>query len=257
MRMEDLDPPREQPGAALRILQSLESHGLLWDEEVMWQSRRSAAYEEALSQLDRSHRLFICDCSRQALGPGGSCSAHCRERPKHVNAPWATRVTVDPTVSIEFNDRLQGIQSTQLHRELENFVVKRKDGFYAYQLAVVADDASQGISHIVRGSDLMNSTPRQIYLQRALGLPTPSYAHVPVITNDQGQKFSKQNHAPALEDDAAPQNLRRALAFLQQPEPPADLSDTTSILSLASKLWDIERIPGVMAIPATAIDGPV
>ena len=257
VRMDDLDPPREQPGAASSILRSLESHGLLWDEEVMWQSQRGAAYEEALSNLYRNGRIFICDCSRQALGPGGSCGNRCQGRPHEVTAPWATRITVEPESLIEFDDSIQGRQSSGLNRELEDFVVKRKDGFYAYQLAVVVDDASQGINHIVRGSDLMASTARQIYLQRTLGLPTPGYAHLPVITNTQGQKFSKQNHAPALRDDAAPQNLRRALAFLQQPQPPADLSDTASILSMACKGWSIERVPRTVAIPATVIDGPI
>ena len=155
---------------------------------------------------------------------------------------------------VAFDDLLQGPQRTLLDGELENLTVKRRDGLYAYQLAVVVDDASQGISHIVRGCDLMDSTARQIYLQIALGLPTPSYCHLPVITNDQGQKFSKQHHTPGLIDNEAAQNLRRALVFLRQATPPAELTDPVSIVSFACQHWSMDTVPGVKAIHASSID---
>jgi glutamyl-Q tRNA(Asp) synthetase len=255
VRMDDLDPPREQAGAASSILNSLASHGLHWDEEVLWQSQGSPAYEDALSILAQSGQTFNCDCSRKALGPEGSCVANCRARQAQVSAPCATRITVDRSRVIDFDDALQGEQSTLGGQIPDNFVVKRRDGLYAYQLAVVVDDARQKISHIVRGSDLLSSTARQIYLQSTLGLPTPDYCHLPVITNRDGQKYSKQNHAPALSDDLAAQNLRRALAFLQQLPPPKEAADINSILSFACQHWAINRIPGKMAISEMSIIG--
>jgi glutamyl-Q tRNA(Asp) synthetase len=250
--MDDLDPPREQPGAASTILHSLEQHGLHWDEQLMWQSERSDAYEEALGQLADNNKTFYCYCSRQQLSPGGSCRADCRNRPDEAGTARAIRIGIDRETLVGFDDQLQGHQIPD--HGLDDFVVKRKDGLYAYQLAVVVDDASQNISHIVRGSDLMDSTVRQIYLQHTLGLPTPQYCHLPVITNTAGQKFSKQNHAPALVDSDAPQNLRRALAFLRQEQTPQDCNDTASILSFAISHWAIDRVPGVPAIAATSTD---
>jgi glutamyl-Q tRNA(Asp) synthetase len=251
--MDDLDPPREQAGAADIILRSLECHGLYWDEEVLWQSRRSAAYEDALAKLAREHQTFYCDCSRKRLSPAGACRENCRARQNRITTPRSTRITVPSKSLVEFDDLLQGRQSTLLDGELENFAVKRRDGLYAYQLAVVVDDANQGISHIVRGSDLMDSTARQIYLQRALGQPTPGYCHLPIITNDQGQKFSKQHCAPFLLDTEAAQNLRRALAFLHQATPPGELTDPESVLSFARQQWSMDRVPGVRAIRASSI----
>jgi len=245
--MEDLDPPREQPGAANSILNSLKQHGLHWDGQVMWQSERSAAYEKALDELAATGRVFRCYCSRQQLDASGNCCAHCGDRPADSTGAWALRLSINRTQLSGFKDQLQGYQAPD--HDLENFTIKRKDGLYAYQLAVVVDDAEQNISHIVRGSDLMDSTPRQIHLQQALGYPSAKYCHLPVITNTQGQKLSKQNHAPALVDAQAPDNLRQALAFLQQDAPPRDLTDTASIIFFACSRWAIERIPGVLAVP--------
>lgn len=253
VRIDDLDPPREQAGAAQEILQSLENHGLQWDEDIMWQSQRAPAYEEALAKLANQHRTFQCDCSRHQLNSAGSCQAGCQSRQGQIATPSATRIIVMPSSTMAFDDQLQGPQGMQRDEALENFVVKRKDGLYAYQLAVVVDDASQRINHIVRGSDLMDSTGRQIYLQQTLGLDTPSYCHLPVITNRDGQKFSKQNHAPAIVNRQAVQNLRLALAFLRQSQPPAELKDTRSLLNFAIARWSPTALPGVMDIPASAI----
>ena len=255
VRMDDLDPPREQSGAASSILNSLASHGLHWDEEVLWQSQGSVVYEDALATLALSGQTFNCDCSRKALDPRGSCVANCRARQVGLTLPCATRITVDRDRVIDFDDALQGTQSSLGAQIPDNFVIKRKDGFYAYQLAVVVDDARQNISHIVRGSDLLSSTARQIYLQKTLGLPTPDYCHLPVITNVDGQKYSKQNHAPALSDDRAVQNLRQALAFLQQPSPPKETTDINAILSFACQHWSTDPIPRQLEISETSITG--
>lgn len=253
VRMEDLDPPREEPGAAASILQSLERHGLRWDEDILWQSKRGTAYSRALQQLAAGNHLFYCDCSRVRLGPNGTCSGDCRHRQARLKAPRASRVAVGSDCRIRFTDRVQGRQDMALGLELSDFVVKRKDELYAYQLAVVVDDAWQGITQVVRGHDLLDSTPRQIFLQQLLDYSTPGYCHLPVITNNDGQKFSKQNHAPALDDDRAPANLRTALHFLQQNAPPAALTGVEDILAFAIREWNIQKIPATGAIAAASI----
>jgi glutamyl-Q tRNA(Asp) synthetase len=246
VRMDDLDPPREIPGAAQGILHSLRQHGLQWDEDVLWQSARSTAYQRALTKLEAL--TFRCDCSRNMLGPNGICEANCQSRTTPLETLSATRISVPAGLYINFNDRLQGPQPEDLGHTSKNFLIHRKDGFYAYQLAVVVDDAHQGITHIVRGSDLMDTTARQQFLQQMLGHPTPDYCHIPVITNTQGQKFSKQNHAPALTDRDAPKNLRSALQFLHQPAPPQHMNSPAEILIFASHHWSHRLIPAVMSI---------
>lgn len=253
VRMEDLDPPREEPGAAASILKSLQRHGLFWDEEVLYQSTRTADYTIALNELARAGRLFSCDCTRAMLAPEGTCCGHCRARQTDIRSPHASRITGQPGCRIQFTDLLQGPQLTALGESSADFVVRRKDGLHAYQLAVVVDDAAQGITHVVRGSDLLDSTPRQILLQQLLSYPTPRYCHLPVITTHRGQKFSKQNRSAALVDNDAAHNLRCALRFLQQSEPPAALATATQVLDYAIKYWDLSRVPATMAIPAASI----
>lgn len=254
LRMEDLDPPREEPGAADRILGSLRTHGLHWDEAVLWQSLRDAAYDRALADLDARGLLFRCDCTRAMLGPGGACGGRCEPRQAAITGAHALRIKVADSPPIAFDDLLQGNREEALSRTLPDFVLRRKDGLVAYQLAVVVDDAAQGVTHVVRGSDLLDSTARQIYLQRCLELPRPSYLHFPVITNDQGQKLSKQNQAPALSSRAAAQNLRRALAFLNQPAPPASAGPTAEILDFATEHWDRASLPAVLGIAGRGED---
>ena len=248
LRMEDLDPPREEAGAAARILASLEAHGLHWDGEVLWQSRRGDAYSAALAELERGHHLFRCDCSRQQLGPGGACRGHCRHRQTQLGSPAATRLAVPADCRITFRDRIQGQQDVPLGRELPDFVVRRKDGLHAYQLAVVVDDAWQGVTHVVRGSDLLDSTGRQILLQQLLGHRTPCYGHLPVITDAAGHKLSKQTHAPPLQDDRVGDNLRAALRFLHQPPPPLEAETVADILAWACANWRLEAVPAVLGI---------
>ncbi len=251
VRMEDLDPPREEAGAARSIIASLEKHGLRWDEEIVFQGQRGAAYESALGELANRGYLFCCDCSRQLLGPDGACRGDCRNRQGQLSAPVAIRAAPPPHCRISFRDQIQGNIYCAPGIEVPDFVVRRKDGLFAYQLAVVVDDAWQGITHVVRGSDLLDSTARQIFLQQALDFHTPLYSHIPVITDGRGQKFSKQNHAPALDDHNAPANLRAALQFLRQAEPPAALRTCGQMLDFATGKWRAGHIPATLAMTAT------
>jgi glutamyl-Q tRNA(Asp) synthetase len=249
VRMEDLDPPREVPGAAQAILQSLRDHGLLWDEEVLWQSRRRPTYQQVIDQLLDCGQAFYCGCSRTDLeAKGGIYPGTCRGR-RHPSQPQsAIRLQVENRW-IHFDDGIQGCCAQSLATEVGDFVLKRKDGLFAYQLAVVVDDAYQQISHIVRGSDLLGSTGRQIFLQQVLGLTTPQYRHFPVITNQFGQKLSKQTHAPPLLATEARENLLTALAFLQQPQPPkSSRQQVHSILDWALAHWSRQRISKTLAI---------
>lgn len=227
VRMEDIDPPREEPGAAQRILDALLAHGLNWDGEVLWQSRRSEAYLATLARLRAEDLLYPCNCTRRQLAAsGGIYNGHCRRRPPG-GGPVALRLKLYdlpgdyarlPT-EVVFTDLVQGEQRQDLARDVGDAVVRRKDGLFAYQLAVVVDDIASGITHIVRGSDLLEVTARQIRLFELLDAPVPAYAHVPVVTDSAGRKLSKQNHAPALDPDRAGENLWQALVFLGQNPP--------------------------------------
>lgn len=251
VRIDDLDPPREQAGAAASILKGLECHALQWDETITWQSERGPAYDKALAQLAAQGKTFYCDCSRAQLGHGGRCQGQCRQRQDRVSSPCATRIAIDRSCIISLDDALQGYREEALGKDPGDFIIKRRDGLYAYQLAVVVDDAAAGITHVVRGSDLLDTTLRQVFLQQQLGLPTPHYCHLPVITNDSGQKYSKQNHAPTLDNDNAANNLRQALAFLAQDPPPTALEQAADILEWATAHWSAANIPRVMAAPAS------
>jgi glutamyl-Q tRNA(Asp) synthetase len=211
VRMEDIDTPRVVPGAADAILRALEKFGFEWYGPVLWQSSRLAAYEEALDQLKLHNLVFRCGCSRKDVaGPyPGTCRqgfSGSRETPA-----WRLRV---PDGIVTFEDRRLGRQSQDVEREVGDFVLKRADGLFAYQLAVVVDDADQHITDVVRGEDLLDSTPRQIILQQALRLDTPRYLHLPLVVNPDGQKLSKQTGAPAVDDSNPHVELRRAMEFL-------------------------------------------
>ena len=242
VRIEDLDRPRSVPGAADEILRALERLGLGWDGEVVYQSQRESLYREALDKLRR--HTYWCDCTRREIADSSLAlatdGAHiypgtCRAR--GARAGRALRIRTDRQ-EIRFDDRVQGAQSQLVERDIGDFVLYRADGAYAYQLAVVVDDAAQGISDVVRGADLLESTPRQIYLQRLLGVPTPRYLHVPAAVNAAGEKLSKQTGALPVEPTWA--SVRRALDFLgQQP------SDS---LEEAVRTWDPARIPARRAL---------
>ncbi|NQX90414.1 MAG: tRNA glutamyl-Q(34) synthetase GluQRS [Halioglobus sp.] len=248
VRMEDLDPPREEIGAAQSILNSLQLHGLCWDEDVLYQASRSEAYALALTTLRQAGLLFACDCSRTSLRRTGFCQGACRTRQAAINGTQSLRIDVPTECSIVFADARWGPQKVDLGSTLQDFILRRKDGLYAYQLAVVVDDAAQGITHIVRGSDLLDSTARQVYLQQCLGLSTPQYSHMPVITHPDGNKFSKQTRAPALQNHTAVDNLRLALRFLDQPQPPSSLHTAEELLRWATLHWSLARVPARMAI---------
>lgn len=225
VRIEDIDYPRCVKGADFDILQTLERLGLRPDEAPEWQSRHESLYADALRRLDASGQLYPCGCSRKEIADS---LVHVRERHQTLGYPgtcrnglhgklpraWRVRVPDGPAATICFDDRWQGRQCQDLEKELGDFVLRRADGLWAYQLAVVVDDAAQGITHIVRGSDLLDSTPRQIHLQHLLGLPTPSYLHVPVVVNADGEKLSKQSGAQAIDTAAPLDALRVAGAHL-------------------------------------------
>ena len=250
VRMEDLDPPREMPGAAAHILHTLEAFGFEWDGEVVWQSRRHSLYRDALGRLKEKGLLYPCYCSRKdwqaaaAQGADGFVyNGRCRrpeDRP-HTDKPPAWRIRVNDE-TIGFDDGIVGHYAQNLARDIGDFVLLRADGFWAYQLAVVADDADQGITHIVRGQDLLVSTPRQIYLQRCLGFATPHYAHLPLLVNKHGQKCSNQTLAPALDENHKEQLLRQVLQYLNLPPAP-EVSRPQALLSWAIEHWQPHKIP--------------
>ncbi len=235
LRIEDLDPPREVAGASERICHSLAAHGLHWDGAVTHQSRRSDSYDAALAQLETRGLLFDCCCTRATLGPGGCCGRRCQPRP---GDPVAQRGSIPCERS--FQDLILGEQV--LEDLPDDLVLRRKDGLYAYALAVVVDDALQGVTHVIRGADLLGQTPPQIALHRCLGYTPPAYGHVPVLHNAEGQKLSKQTGAEALDDDRPVENLLRVLHMLGQ-ELPSSRDSTGSLLAAATALWDRGRIP--------------
>ena len=278
LRMEDPDPPREQPGAADSILRTLEACGLRWDGAVMHQSRRGDAYAAALARLQAQGLVYPCACTRREIadsnlnfarraheaplarasgrGVGGEGDGAliypgtCRNGLAPGKSPRAWRVRVDHA-PIEFVDALQGKSSQDLAANVGDFVLRRADGLYAYQLAVVVDDAEQGITDVVRGADLLDSTPRQIHLQRLLGLTTPRYLHLPAAVNAVGEKLSKQTLAPPVDARNPVPALVQVLEFLGQ-APPAELRRTPPLefWRWAIAHWDARRIAPRRSLPA-------
>jgi len=265
LRMEDIDRPREVPGAADAILRALEASGLEWDGAVMYQSQRTDAYTAVMDKLRADGHVYPCACSRREIaalatpvpeaGPDAEpvYPGTCRHGLAPGREPRAWRARVDEA-RIDFVDRVQGPQSQGLAVEAGDFVVKRADGPFAYQLAVVVDDAAQGVTDVVRGADLLSSTPRQILLQRLAGYATPSYAHLPVAVNTAGEKLSKQTLAPALDINAPAPAMLAALRFLGH-APPAELAGAAppQLLAWALEHWDMERVPRVRSQPAPAL----
>jgi len=240
VRIEDIDPPREVPGSAQDILATLAAFGLEADEPVVYQSRRAAAYSTAFETLQRQGLVFPCWCSRADLEPaGGVHRGACVATPDSSRQPaWRVRV---PDVEIVFDDAIAGVQTHALSAD-GDFVVRRVEGWYAYQLAVVVDDAFQGISDVVRGADLLESTPRQIFLQRLLGLPTPRYAHLPLVLDADGRKLSKQDRALPVERAEPLPALRAALAFLGLADAGRDCMDASSLLRAAAAHFELGQL---------------
>ncbi len=257
LRIEDIDQPRTQPGAADAILRTLTAFGFTWDEEVVVQSRRLADYRQALASLQTAGVLYPCACSRSeiasvdsppAVDGGRVYPGTCRHGlpPGRSARAWRLRV---PDEEFLLFDRVQGEMRQNLAREVGDFVLWRADGAYAYQLAVVVDDAAQKINAVVRGADLFDSTPRQIFLQRCLGLPTPSYAHLPVATNAAGEKLSKQTRAAAIDPAAGSALLATALTFLGHTVPAeVAAAPVAEFWSWSIRQWSLQRIPAVRSI---------
>lgn len=247
LRIEDIDPPRETRGATESILRCLDEHGLHHDSDVLYQHTRSRAYDLALEQLEAQGRLFHCACTRRELRQGGNCGGRCGGNAARSDRPVALRVRVTDDFEASFTDVIQGEQTLRNTEIPRDFVVRRKDGLYAYQLAVVVDEEFQGITHVIRGADLLPTTFQQRYLQQALALPSPAYGHVPVVTDTRGRKLSKQNHAPAVDGATPLATLRRLLRLLGQREPAA--STLREALHEAAWQWDREAVRGISNIP--------
>ena len=256
VRMEDLDPPREQAGAADAILRCLEDYGLEWDDDVVYQSQRWDLYETYLDRLRQQDLVYPCDCTRQDLQTmGGIYNGRCRNRTVDISQPHALRLKLYDLPAgfrqgddLQFTDLIQGEQTQNLRSQAGDQIVKRKDDLYAYQLAVVVDDIEQAITHIIRGSDLLDVTARQIFLFQLLKAPAPQFGHVTLASQPNGQKLSKQNLAPALDVKDAAENLWRALAFLKQ-NPPKELWGATSeLLDWAKLHWRRASVSGLSAI---------
>jgi glutamyl-Q tRNA(Asp) synthetase len=252
VRIEDIDPPREQVGATAEILRALECYGFEWDGPVVYQSHNRAAHDEALRSLLERGLAYPCGCSRKDLadmprGPlgiiyPGTCRAGCSADETAIRV----RTEDEP---ISFDDLLQGPVSQRLESESGDFVIRRRDGLIAYQLAVVVDDELQGITQVVRGIDIIDSTPRQIWLQRLLGYRQPEYAHIPVVTHPDGDKLSKLTGAPAIPLDDVRPTLVAALEALQQ-EPPRDLTDAAlaHVWKWALTNWKIQSLQGLTEV---------
>lgn len=254
VRIEDVDTPRVIAGAADDILSTLANCGLVWDGPIVWQSRRNDAYAAALRTLVELGVVYPCGCSRREIADsalngieGPVYPGTCRSGVAPGKTPRALRIDTRAQ-HIAFDDLLQGRVTQDLETAVGDFVLYRADGIYAYQLAVVVDDAEQDITTVVRGADLLHSTPRQIYLQRLLGYRTPNYAHVPVATDAAGEKLSKQTRALPVDAASPLPALIAALRFLGHPPPEAVTSGTTALWRWAIANWQIARVPHVAVI---------
>ncbi|QIQ20843.1 tRNA glutamyl-Q(34) synthetase GluQRS [Zophobihabitans entericus] len=247
VRIEDIDPPREIAGASKRILSVLESFGLYWDDQVLYQSDCHERYREIIHQLLTSHHAYYCDCTRQRIQSlGGFYDQHCRNlhlTPDTSSQPLAIRYLQNNPV-YQFSDKLRGLQQVNKKLAEEDFVILRRDGLFAYNLAVVLDDHYQGVTEIVRGADLLEPTVRQIAFFRHFQWKVPDFIHLPLALNSDGSKLSKQNHALPVSGQPVVQTLGRVLEFLNQ-SLPENWQDGTKeqLLDWAIKHWDLTRVP--------------
>jgi glutamyl-Q tRNA(Asp) synthetase len=249
LRMEDIDPPRERPGAADSILTTLDLLGFEWDEPVLYQSSRIEAYREAATYLLSQGLAYPCSCSRREIDEFGSPGPQgviypgtCRTGHDLTRATKALRVRTDQ-VEVVFSDQIHGVFRQNLERDVGDFIIRRADGLYAYQLAVVVDDAFQDISHIVRGSDLLFSTPRQRLLQQLLGFPQPEYTHLPLVMDENGKKLSKQSQAWPIDTTDPLQTLLKAAGFLGQAPEKDRPSNLAEFWEWAICNWKMATIP--------------
>ncbi len=249
VRIEDIDPPRVIPGSADGILRDLESFGMCWDCEIIYQSNRDEIYHEYLEKLTTTGLVYPCTCSRREIADsavvgidGPVYPGTCRNESSSTAANSSLRV--DTTAKqIQFNDLCHGMMEIDLEQVIGDFNVRRSDGLWAYQFAVVVDDAVQGITQVVRGADLLFSTPRQIHLQQLLGLPTPLYMHIPVVLDEHGGKLSKQMESKSIQKLAQNRSLCVALEFLGHPPPTGiRLAPAQEILAWAITSWQPKRL---------------
>jgi glutamyl-Q tRNA(Asp) synthetase len=255
--MEDLDPPREEAGAADSIIRSLEAHHLLWDRDILYQSSRLNDYADALHQL--SPYIYQCSCIRQRiLSLQGKYDGHCRRQTPDASSATAVRLMTDQLNKSQINaaENFEDIILGPQHNPLSicgDFILKRKDGLFAYQLAVAIDDHFQGITHVVRGYDLLDSTSRQRYILLLLGMELPQYGHTPLALGKDGDKLSKQTKATPVKNEQAFSNLVAALEFLKH-SPPAELTaenNCSTLLQWAIDNWDRGRIPHHSSVAPT------
>ncbi|MFT5806853.1 MAG: glutamyl-Q tRNA(Asp) synthetase [Moritella dasanensis] len=243
VRMEDLDPPREVAGAAANILTTLEAFGLHWDREVIYQSQRSSAYLDAIAHLSQQHLTYYCNCTRKQIHTQGAFyQGQCKHKQLAADNA-ALRLTTTTPVNY-FIDELHGTIEINQALAAEDFIIHRKDGLFAYNLAVVVDDIYQGITEVVRGADLIDPTGRQLYLFEQFAQPAPSYLHLPLVSNADGSKLSKQNHAPGLDSSQAKTTLIAAFRFLALPvcHEFEDLS-IPQLLKWGTEHWSVKNLP--------------
>ncbi|MEZ5561216.1 MAG: tRNA glutamyl-Q(34) synthetase GluQRS [Pseudomonadales bacterium] len=252
LRLDDLDERRNQAGADAAILHALECHGLHWDGPVQRQSQHLERYREALRSLADQGLLFRCRCSRRILPASGPYPGSCRAALASAaqigaagngrSGPYALRIRVDDAV-VRWDDLVCGAQSQALAATVGDFVVCRRDGVFAYQLATAVDDASSGITRVIRGSDLLDNTGRQLFLMQCLGLPAPRYGHIPVLVNETGQKLSKQTGAPPLNLATPERNILQILTMLGMPAPAETHGSVTSLVAWTVQHWSLAALP--------------
>jgi glutamyl-Q tRNA(Asp) synthetase len=256
VRIEDVDTTRCRPEYEVAILRTLDCFGFRYDNRVMRQSERSAEYQKGLNKLFHEETIFACACTRKEIGDSmqGTDGAPvypgtCRVEMPPGKEPRAWRIRVKDKV-VSFDDAVQGHIEQNLATDVGDFVLLRADGLFAYQLAVVVDDAEQGITHVVRGADLIDSTPRQIFLQYGVGVPTPQYAHLPVAVNAAGEKLSKQTQAAPIDDEKPVPALWQAIKFLGQ-NPSEDLkkASVSEFWEWATDHWSLDKVPKTRSIP--------
>jgi glutamyl-Q tRNA(Asp) synthetase len=256
VRIDDLDPPRVVRGAADEILATLDACGMYWDGRVVCQSTRSEAYHCALHELRQSGRVYPCACSRREIADSAVAGIEgyvypgtCREGLPAGRAARAWRIDTEG-IRVAFADAIQGTVTQDVGRHIGDFVLYRADHVYAYHLAVAVDDAEQGITDVVRGADLLESTPRQVFLQRLLALPTPRYGHLPVAVNARGEKLSKQTHARPIDVARASAELVQALRFLgHDPSGGLERANVQDVWSWAREHWQLDRVPRARSRP--------
>ncbi|MGO4266007.1 MULTISPECIES: glutamyl-Q tRNA(Asp) synthetase [unclassified Stenotrophomonas] len=257
LRIEDVDPPRTVAGAAQAQLQALAAFGLLHDGPVIWQSARSDAYQTALDRLLADGNAFVCHCSRSDLAANGGIHQRCVARQARPDP--AVRFRVPPGSIVRFEDGLRGPQQQDVHAEVGDFVLRRADGCWAYQLAVVVDDAAQGVTEVVRGADLLDSTARQILLQQALDLPTPRYWHLPLLLDAPGHKLSKSLAAMPVDAGEPVPVLRRLWELLGQPTSALEgIDDRDALLAATRRSFNPSLLPRAdILLPAGALSAPM